>query len=382
VAGTCQQKKCTGALNFQKIASYPPTKPAHPSDTYYGWYWAADVNRDGLLDLIEQADTTQAGAATVWLGVGNGTFETSTVFRLDLPSFSGDEISLDANEDFNEDGLADVVVPDAEFSHLLVRLGRPGGGWDAPVDKVAGDPYIRLMATGDLNGDGHLDLVAQRDNPLQKSDDHCETIELLGRGDGTFASPHKLAAACYVGLRLLDWNGDGILDLLLGPDALHIMYGKGDGTFSEMQGCPVAGGVYLDLNQDGLLDVLWCPDRKRFAAALGQGGCNFTRRTDYLFSLEVVGFVVADLDGDGMIDVLVGGIDGKSGPILAPIGLFAGRADGTFERQSDLPIPWPGTQAPWLQFDPRVSDVNGDGRVDIVTASNTGIQVYANTCVQ
>jgi hypothetical protein len=85
------------------------------------------------------------------------------------------------------------------------------------TDSVSGDPLINLLAVGDLNDDGHLDLIAKRYNNLKGIDEHSQMVELLGRGDGTFGGPRKLAIDWSGNLELLDWNGDGALGMFCTP---------------------------------------------------------------------------------------------------------------------------------------------------------------------
>lgn len=78
-------------------------------------------------------------------------------------------------------------------------------------------------------------------------------LELLGNGDGTFASPSTITApfvnagapippdAVVVG----DFNGDGKIDLAVSCNGgIVILLGNGDGTFTEAPGSPFGIGNY------------------------------------------------------------------------------------------------------------------------------------------
>jgi hypothetical protein len=121
--------------------------------------------------------------------------------------------------DVNKDGIDDVVL--GEGSGQRVLLGTPSGlftlGPLAPVSGAAATP--RAFAPGDVNGDGHLDLVSAHPGPASS------TVMLqLGDGTGAFpgttAIPLPASSGTVVSLVLADLNGDEALDLVLGVDAM------------------------------------------------------------------------------------------------------------------------------------------------------------------
>jgi len=365
VAGTCQQKACTGALSFQKIATYPPSFPS-AMDGYLG----ADMNRDGRLDLLEYGN----GELTIWLGHSDGAFVASTSYPTTGTAQTWNLPGYAAVGDFNEDGLADLVVSKPDGSNVQLRPGLAGGGLGAGP----GAPFSRLLM-GDVDGDGHLDVVFSPDGADNSKSSHVSVLR--GRGNGTFVDPtnYTFPNDNTAVAALLDWDGNGTLDILVrGMSGLHILSGNGDGSFAEDQQCPVVGPnicVFADLNQDGKLDIVWQPVYgHQLATIFGQGGCNFTPRTDYPLSFQtgltdggLPGFVLGDLTGDGLPDLLI--MDaGTTTPLLT------GNRDGTFSPQPDLLID--SSDWPYLW----IADVNNDGRADVVSAGSRGIEIYANTC--
>lgn len=373
VGGACRQRECTGPLSFEKLAEYPQTLTTNTTSGYQG----ADIDRDGRLDLLEYALYDDARELAIWLGQGDGTFAVSTryptVGGFDTPALSG----YAAVGDFNEDGLADLVVTKLEDRSLVeVRPGLPGGG----LGGHPGIPFPRL-STADFDGDGHLDVVTAAASPDKA---HAQILTLRGRGDGSLAGPTRYTIPDGVAsspVELQDWDGDGILDVLVSSVLLHILYGRGDGTFAEAQRCPVGAGagqfLFADLNQDGKLDLMWSmwPDQ-RLATILSQGECKFTPRTDHAFSFQPGAFAMGDLDGDGRSDLLVTGYsDSPLGMVRTwTATLLMGNGNGTFTRQPDLAID--ATETGMVL----IADVNDDGRLDVILTGNRGIVVYGNTC--
>src|SRR5437762_12838600 len=91
---------------------------------------------------------------------------------------------------------------------LAQRGAAQGVKFNAPVTYPAGHPYV--VASGDFNGDGKMDLVA---GDVTNND----LVMLLGNGDGTLKAPityHLDAAPYYIIAN--DFNRDGKLDLAIG----------------------------------------------------------------------------------------------------------------------------------------------------------------------
>ena len=79
------------------------------------------------------------------------------------------------------------------------------------------------IALGDVNGDGHLDVLARNDFPPS----HL----YLSDGSGGYAAPVDVAIGCASDGTFGDVNGDGHLDLVAG--ALYL--GDGSGALGPLQ---------------------------------------------------------------------------------------------------------------------------------------------------
>ena len=224
---------------------------------------AADFNNDGKVDLALAwcCDTSDEGEIDIWLGNGNGTFQSPVVTSVPF------EFNSLVAGDFNGDGNLDLAIAQPVVGggggcptpYLYAYLGTgdghlnvaPGGG------QVVGWP----LATADFNGDGHLDLVTT------STDYGCDTwfpAVNLGNGDGSFGDPIRVASLyLYSTPAIGDFNRDGKLDLAFADSSngtMDVFLGNGDGTFQKPLYTTLTyfavSAAAADLTLDGRLDIV------------------------------------------------------------------------------------------------------------------------------
>ena len=264
-----------------------------------------DLNGDGLTDLIA-TDFAWEGSATVFLGVGNGAFGAPQHY------LAGRTPSSPKVVDVTGDGKPDLVIvnrrPEDQgatwIQHGAITV-LPGGGdgtFQAPRTMNFGiEP--RSLATGDLDGDGKIDLVVADDSSDPLAAGRRVTV-LLGRGDGSFVEKAHYATRFGAGgITITDLNGDKKPDLIVRHTGLSILLGNGDGTF-ELAGDHVTGPAVAlavgDFNGDGQVDIA-SPRR----ILLGDGHGDFPSFLRYDLFNEEAGAQASDIDGDGKPDLLV-----------------------------------------------------------------------------
>jgi len=123
--------------------------------------------------------------------------------------------------DFNGDGRPDLVVSnqcvsdsDCSQGTVAVLLGNGDGTYQSAVASPTG-AILSSLAVGDFNRDGKLDVAVDNECP----DTGCTTGSinvLLGNGDGSFQAPAAYAAGgTAFSVESGDLNGDGKLDLVM-----------------------------------------------------------------------------------------------------------------------------------------------------------------------
>jgi uncharacterized protein (TIGR03437 family) len=193
-----------------------------------GFTVVGDFNGDGRPDFVDSKGTVQ-------LGNNDGTFRTGAT--LDLAS------GYPITGDFDGDGRLDLAVlyhinnpgghgqPRVFADTLEVYRGRGDGTFDAPIrifsgpgDSQYNTPFPGILAAGDFNADGKLDLVRVYNGTVYLS---------AGKGDGTFGTevpltvnaPAATASTTYV--LLASFRGDGRTDLAFAsPAGLDVMFGS------------------------------------------------------------------------------------------------------------------------------------------------------------
>jgi VCBS repeat protein len=320
----------------------------------------ADLDGDGKVDLVVPSHSGNIVA----MGFGQGDASFSPV------RFLGSQLDLAFTADLDRDGNSDSAVLDflAGGLHLLRRgTERVGGLY---VD--TGIPYGAVMA--DFNRDGIADFAISS-GPMSwtNMDAPAWLTVFLGNGDFTFRAVDPISFEPWGGeMVVADFNGDGIPDLAAaGIDSVNVRLGKGDGRFDPPRKAFASAAsplAFADLNRDGKADLLVrdAPSSTYSSASLSvllNSGDGTFRQGQKLQEdrFGTHSAVIADLNGDGIPDLVAGATEN--------IYIFIGKGDGTFTAKSPLNRPTANLSN---QYYPSVFDVDGDGVPDIVAPNGNG----------
>jgi len=264
--------------------------------------------------------------------------------------------------DLNGDGHQDIVLVRGRHWPLedLVLLGDGKGSFQPPY-ALGGPPdrsYSGVLV--DMDRDGDLDVVVSNDEPDAK-------VVHLNDGSGHFRIGSTFGHGGWSTrhISVVDLNGDALPDVVLanryGPNQgpSYLCFGVEGGSFST-DCVPFAEGsattiTPADFNGDGFPDLV-VPHRDggQSFVYLNDGRGTFVERRPFGPPDAVIRSAEpADLDGDGVMDLVV--IDERTGPAI-----FRGRSDGTFSSAEGLGV---FAATPYAIA---VADLDRNGRTDVI----------------
>jgi hypothetical protein len=346
----------------------------------------ADLNSDKRLDLICGSADQFTATIEVFLGNGDGSFQspiaTDAHFQF-TSNYAAPVITVLG--DLNGDGFPDVFEEDAANWHAQILLSDGKGGFKAflPLSNI-GINEVLPVAAADVNGDGIPDLLYPFGPEVA-----------LGKGDGTFGDITSYAAENYYAASCVfhDMDGDGRLDAICGyaetttgditgATDLIILKGNADGSFNTTPIAKKTFGSHLteysgfgtflaplavtDINGDGILDVIGYSG-DGLAVVLGGPKLTYGTPLHYAQALEpqfgIFGafqWQMVDVNGDGIPDTVS----------VGPHGLYIsyGRRDGSYSS------PFAPEVTETIGY-PTVADFNGDGIPDIAATGDPAITI-------
>ena len=425
----------------------------------------ADVNGDGIPDVLSTGPDTAGGSAQIYIGKGNGTFTAAQT--LEYGAAAGGNFFVDSGllADMNGDGCPDGVVGDnASVIHIypgdckgnfdttvnyqiygmgdavfglavadvngdglpdLVTGGFPfdagagtgamagnllgvrlndGKGHLGPLAVYAGDPGMYSLVVADLHGNGHPEVVTANQD--------VNTVTVYQNdGAGGFGPPQGGYTGYFDGsgigtsnpawteFLLADVNGDGKQDIVQiqspsggaqAPPNMEavVLLNKGNGNFAQAVRSPMLNGndilvdfVVANFRNTGAGDFLaeisnisGSSPIQELAFAPSAGGGQFgavtlTQGPPESSGTMASGLGVGDFNKDGKLDFVIVTQGGPQAN-LYEVEMFFGNGDGTFRQSTQsltgAPINENELASPIFPAPVYVEDANGDGKLDLL----------------
>ena len=373
--------------------------PSFGTGTHPYAFTTADVNGDGKPDLIVANEGDAIANVSVLLN--------TTAPGAATPSFAARWSFLAGTNpywvtavDVNGDGKPDLVVANYGESAVSVLLNNTAPGASTPSFAVqqtfqTGSGPVSVAAT-DVNGDGKLDLVV--------ADFFDNEISVLlnttapGAATPTFAGQQILAAGSEPrSVIAADVNGDGKPDLIAAND--------GDSTVSVLLNATAPGAtalifaaqqtfatgnagsapfslVAVDVNGDGKSDLIAANYASNAVSVLlnttmpGAMTAGFATQHAFATGIAPKSVVTADVDGDGKPDLIAANAGATTVSVLLNTTAPGATTPGFAAQQTYFA----GGDALAVV----ATDVNGDGRPDLIATNDFGhtVSVLLNTQYQ
>ncbi|WP_430403139.1 FG-GAP-like repeat-containing protein [Fluviicola sp.] len=361
----------------------------------------SDLDGDGNLDLLLSHQT----GITIYLGQGNGIFDSLTTYVLSFPKC----LTLG---DINEDGTKDVVFSiGTNLQALYGNIGAPETFTLSSTFNVSG--ALSDVRLADMNGDNHLDIISvgtsgvgisinnsgslgtfatgiiyatgagpfsltvcdidnDSDNDVINSNKTANTISVL-KNSGSGVMGAATAYATGLGPENLvnyDINGDGFKDIAVvngGSSTISIFFGSSTGTLTLNQTtqcpgtprCIVAGNFNGDSKIDFVTGQL---NAAYINSYVGNPSNNYVLPDIYALPGSPRSIHSNDFNGDGNKDLVF------TNPLSNSFSISLGNGLGAFTLGASFTT---GTNPTSIIS----GDLNNDGKIDVVTSDSTSNQV-------
>ena len=236
------------------------------------------------------------------------------------------------------------------------------------ADAVSYDSGFKTYAmfTGDLNGDGVLDIAA-----ANEAESSIAVFINLGTGVFQRVAPSFPTGEYPTGITSGDFNNDHIPDVVTANyhgNSVSVLLNNGSGVLGAPFSSPTVAGAETsnlavgDVNGDGKLDVVATnPSNASISQFFGNG--DGTLGTATTMPLGIIGdyrpfsVAVGDFDENGTADIAVADV------LVGPIIVKLGNGDGTYQAEQSFQAGGTGARIMIT------ADMNHDGHLDLISAN-------------
>jgi hypothetical protein len=263
--------------------------------------------------------------------------------------------------DVNNDSYLDLAVTNKNISSVSIFLGSSAGTFSLDKSYSVGKaPHS--IAIADLNNDDYPDIVT-----ANWGDD---TVSILIRNaDGTFSIDTYPVGENPISIAIGDLNKDGRLDIVTANydgNSVSVLYNTGLGFVSSIKfqhsvGRSPHSVVIEDLNRDGNLDIITANSYDNSVLVLWGNDDNIfstAKNSTYSVGARPFSVVISDVNKDGRLDIITANFKNNS------VSVLIGGPDDSFSQSQGSPYAVGAGS-----YSVAVADLNKDGYLDLVTAN-------------
>jgi len=241
---------------------------------------AADVNGDGKTDLISA--NWGGNSLTVLTNDGSGGFVLAATYNVG----NGPDSVVAAN--VNGDDKVDLITVNSGNNTLTVLTNDSNGGFalasSMGLGSLTGSPVAPFwLVTGDVNGDGYVDMVCARNSEYIYS-----TPVYCWNGHNWYICSYQNHYEYYGKISVLTNNGNGSF----APNGW------------QMQGGTFSGMTAADINEDGRLDLMLTGSANTLELFINNGNGGFAPTSTYNVGSNPNAVTATDISGDGKLDLV------------------------------------------------------------------------------
>ncbi len=354
----------------------------------------ADMNGDGRPDLVFGPQRTGPPTPYIFLRQGDGSWRLWEATKWPTQGLKLDYGTVRV-ADFDGDGNKDIAIA-CHFSRTYVLYGNGKGDFTRFVAIPQSNPSMtsRALTVGDFDGDGRPDIASYTEMDLNMANaqrlPYGHVNVALNTASGWQAANESGFPVGIQGdwLTTADVEGRGRLDLLLTSRAQNVMDLVFRDTAKGRDWVPTASAqmpvnAFVLANAAGPLDRFPQPDLLlcfeqfnpwkvepptqacvvyRFHDARGKPTATPSAQVLFQEKVEYQNYqaaAIGDIDGDGRNDIVVATNNGN-------VRVFLQEGDGTFYEQRKPGLDRPNTTI----FDVKIADLDGDGRGEVILAGS------------
>lgn len=299
---------------------------------------------------------------------------TSTHFPQDAEAHILNPILVDIDDDGDLDAIMALEV---DANRLYLNDGNGKFTWmkGAFSDVKHDTEHVRVA---DFDGDGNWDVIF-----VAEDDQNHEYY--LGNGDGTFrdVSDRLLALSEGNGLEVGDVNGDGLPDVIIGNSGekgqnfLWLNDINNPGYFVDVTAThlPLVNDAtqsiaLADLNGDGFLDMVVGNEIPPNRLLINDGTGRFSEKPaglELLVPLETRMVLLFDVDGDGDKDIVFSNLTSNGGKWSKDpqVRILINDGDANFKDESEFRMP----KNTFSSYASQFIDFDGDGDLDLLIST-------------